>query len=263
MEIDSMSSEEIESAAAEQGWRSDGEKDAETFLRDGETILPIVNAKYKKLSEQFEGVNEELSSVKEQLEKSQQAMQEFSEYHKGTAQRQYEKAKKDIQNELEQIEIDKVHAVQEGDTDEYNKLNRQSAIKQDEIKELEVPVVNSPAPGPSPAFADWKKDNPWFDSDVFMKAQANLIFPHVYSPGMSEIDHYNKVTEEIKKQYPDKFERKNGGNDVEDDTGAGTQTKGTGKYTDLPPEAKAACDKFIADIPGFTRKQYLEEYDWS
>lgn len=34
-------------------------------------------------------------------------------------------------------------------------------------------------------------------------------------------------------------------------------------YEALPEEAKAMCHCFINTIPGFTLKQYLDQYDWS
>jgi hypothetical protein len=33
-------------------------------------------------------------------------------------------------------------------------------------------------------------------------------------------------------------------------------------YWNLPREAREACDRFCAKIPGFTREQYVSTYDW-
>ena len=33
-------------------------------------------------------------------------------------------------------------------------------------------------------------------------------------------------------------------------------------YADLPADAKRQCDRFVKTIPGFTREQYVKDFQW-
>ena len=62
---------------------------------------------------------------------------------------------------------------------------------------------------------------------------------------------------------PDKFKnpRRQQAAAVEGAGGSTYRSGGVKGYADLPPEAKAACDKFV-NQKLITQKQYLAEYEW-
>ena len=67
------------------------------------------------------------------------------------------------------------------------------------------------------------------------------------------------------KEYPDKFgnPRREQASSVAEPGSQAPRPKKGKTYDDLPPEAKAACDKFVRTIPGYKREDYVKEYDWS
>ena len=72
-----------------------------------------------------------------------------------------------------------------------------------------------------------------------------------------------EVTEEVRRRFPEKFgnPRREKPNRVE---GGGTPSGRSGKkgYADLPPEAKAACDRFVKQGL-MTKEEYVKDFDWS
>jgi len=265
MDLESMTQDEKQEAASKQGWREDGEKDAETFLKDGEEILSIKRERYNTLEGKFDDVTKELSSVKTELAGNKKTMEDFTEYHKGVSKREYDKAVASISSDMVDIKAAQTKAVEEADGEEYKRLDQRMAIKQQEISRLNTPMPQqNPQPklAERPVFTEWKKTNPWYAENPLMSVQADSIAQRVFVPGMSEMDHYNAVGEVMKKEFPNKFDRPSGGSNVEGDSQVSSDASGGKKFSDLPSDAKAACDRFVKDMPGFTRKQYLESYEW-
>lgn len=263
MDLESMTQEEKEESASKQGWREDGEKDAETFLKDGEEILSIKRERYNTLEGKFDDVTKELSSVKSELANNKKTMEDFTEYHKGVSKREYDKAVSSISSDMVEIKAAQTRAVEEADGEEYKRLDQRMASKQQEINQLAVPMPPQNRLVERPVFTEWKKSNPWYAENPIMASQADSIAQRVFISGMSEMDHYNAVGEVMKREFPSKFEKPIGDSNVEGDSQLSSDSSSGKKFSDLPADAKKACDRFVKDMPGFTRKQYLESYEWS
>lgn len=249
-----MSERDYETEAKAEGWvpkadfKGDASKwvDAETFVKRGEEILPIVNAKNRKLSEQVESLMKEVSELKT-------GNAQFREFHdKALAREQRDKAQL-----IEQLEAIRKKAVTDSDGEAFAKADRQlqDLRKEPEQKNGEL----------SPVQKGWLADNPWYESDeelqaiadglsgVLAKRRPDLIGKRAF---------LDELTNMVKKQVPDKFENPNRQRTtVEDTQQRGKQGNGR-TYDDLPSDAKSACDRFVRTIPGFTKEKYLASYEW-
>lgn len=251
---------EIEQRARRMGWspkedfRGDPDKwvDPETYVKRAEEVLPIAKGTIKKLEETVVGMERRLAQQAKTFE-------EFNEYHKGTAKREYERA-------LETLKKEREEAVVDGDLERFKET-------EDKIKELDDshPGVkkadngDADKPQEEPAgFKAWREANTWFEKDPEMTKFAIRYANGLAAEGttLKGDDFMEEVTREVKARFPKKFT--NPRRDEAAPVGGGAPPGSGGKrgrgYADLPPDAKAACDKYVKDIPGFTKEQYVEEY---
>jgi hypothetical protein len=97
-------------------------------------------------------------------------------------------------------------------------------------------------------------------------------------PSLSLTENLDMVTEEVKRRFPDKFEndrRRAPATTAGADNSARTESPRGGvrgrTVADLPPEAKAAHDRFTKQmvkdkagkmVPFITSEQFLKDYQW-
>lgn len=228
---------------AKEDFRGDPEKwvDAETFVKRSENILPIVK--------------ERLDHVIKENQELKESFREFNEYHKKTAEREFNRA-------LQAIEQKKLDAVESADVQGYHQAE---AERRDLLKEHASPPSQPERMGETAEFKAFTSSNDWYGKDSELTNYADIIGKGLAgTPGMTNAALLSKVAEEVKARYPQKFQntRREGASSVERSPDTGLPVK-TGKtYADLPADAKTACDKFIRTIPGFTKEQYLAEYQW-
>lgn len=216
--------------------------DAETFVKRGEEFLPFLKANNRRLEQAHERSQKELAELKASLK-------EVRDYTSKAEERAYQRALKDLQAELDQAaaagDVEGVRAV----TDDIRKLE----------KEVSAPAPKDNEP---PAYlTDWKADNPWFESDRVLKAAAIEIAQELTEAGVTGKAQLDAVSKRIKAEFPTKFENPNRrqASAVE---GAGSAPRRSGKgYTDLPSDAKAACDRWVKQGL-MTREDYVKNYQW-
>lgn len=243
-----------EARARSMGWRpreefrGDESKwvDATEFVRRGEEHLPIVRA--------------ELKRTRQDLDETRRLAREALDFQR----QQQERERKRLQGEIEALKQQQLAAVQSGDTQAY--LQTEQAIKA-KTEQMPAEVKPIPAPGPAPEAIDFKRRNPWFERDAALRGAANGIHEELLQsePGLSLAENLARVEEEVKRRFPDRFvnPRRNSPGTVEGVTQTGGRPPGTRKkgYADLPAEAKAACDKYVAQKL-MTRDQYLADYQF-
>jgi len=232
-------------------WSGDPDKwvDARTFVERGEEILPIVKARLGRQIEALERKVEEYAQTGAQF-------REFSE--KALARERQEKEK--LRAELREA---RKQAVAEGDADKFDRAD-EALRKMDE---------NVP-PGTSPTQEAFQREVAgWFENHEIYgqneKAQAMLDgFANtvkMLNPTLSGAALLDKIHERVQREAPELFENPNRrrGDNVENPKGGSGKSNGKGRsFSDLPQDAQAACRDFQKRIPGFTEKQYLENYDW-
>lgn len=232
--------------APQERWQGDGEwKDAATFLHD---MIDGRQALKKTLKRQ----DTELSEVRRTLD-------EFKEHYRRAEDLAYKRAKADLETQFGQ-------AVTKGDAAAAGRIREQ-------IEGLEEPKPNGQDPDPNqdPHFIAWHADNQWYGPDVRRTEYAERIAPYVQRKGLTGRAHYDEISKLVAEEFdkPPPRRRQN----VES-AGGTAQRKSNGKsYADLPPEAKAACDRFVTQgvflgsdkkpLPvEQARAEYCKTYDW-
>jgi len=250
-----MTEEAIEIQAKAMGWvpqedfkgNVDMWKDAESFVKDGYEILPILRERTKNLSVKFDEVNTKLANTEGLLKT-------LTEHHKKTDKRAYERAMADLKAEQRR-------AVEDNDLEKFDKVNK-------EIADLDKPEEVVDNPQDAPEFKSWKGENSWYSDRVDMAMFADSIAEYVKlrNPLLKGKAFYDKVTEEVKVKFPNEFENPNrtkadavegSGSGGDNDTGGSKGKKKT--YNDMPQDAKDACDNLVrGEI--MKKDQFVKEY---
>jgi hypothetical protein len=239
--------EETLKEAKRQGWVPQEEYtgpqdkwvDADTFVKKGKEI----NALLRKDND----------FLKREVAEMKSTMMEFKKFHAETEKRAYERAMSDLREQ-------KKEAISTGDGDKVLQID--DAI--DELKQSrQTEKVAHPVNQPDATFIQWSEDNKWYTSDAQLKTEADMIGEVIkrQNPTLIGEAFLNEVTTRVKRMYPEKFTNANRSrpSPVEGTTAPKATGKGGKGFNDLPPEAKAACQKFEKNGL-LTREQYLKEY---
>jgi len=260
---------EYESEAKAQGWVPKDDfrgsendwVDAETFVRRGREIMPILRKNNEKLLK-------ELAEAKKAANEAREAALEFKQFQK----EQYERKSKDLETQLEQLKMAKRDAINTGDGDRVLAIDdAMDAIKEErleakaEVKKAEEAAKATPQITEDPMLNAWIDRNDWFGKDTKMTAVANSLGVELRRENPSLIGEafLKKLDEELAEMIPEKFGKKKTPNPMEGTSSTNTRpvTGGKKSYNSLPPEAKAACDRFTKQGL-MTREQYVADYDW-
>lgn len=253
--VSSQPTRDYEKEARSSGWVPEnefkGEKrpaafvDAETFVKRGEEFQPFIKAENKRLREEMERREKEFDKRVQRLEKTTKSAFDSQQSH-------YERT-------IANLRLQKEHAVAGGDLETYRALEKEERS----LKAPEAPP-EAEAADPEEVFA---KDNPWYGQDDELTAVANGISQahRAKNPNASLQDNLRHTQEKVRALFPDKFGVKKPAANAHAAVDGGGEIAGArpprGKgYGDLPPEARAACDKFVATIPGFKKETYIKEY---
>jgi hypothetical protein len=260
---------EFESEAKAQGWvpkedfrgSENDWVDAETFVRRGREIMPILRKNNEKLLK-------ELGEAKKAAEEARKAALEFKEFQK----EQYERKSKELETQLEQLKLAKRDAINTGDGDRVLAIDdAMDAIKEErleakaEVKRAEEAAKAPPQVTEDPVLNNWMDRNDWFGKDTRLTAMANGLGVELRreNPSLVGEAFLKKLDEELAAIIPEKFGKKKTPNPMEGSASTGARPTPTGKksYQNLPTEAKAACDRFVKQGL-MTKEQYVADYDW-
>lgn len=249
-----MSERNFETEASADGWvpqdqwKGDPNKwiPAEDFVKRGETILPIVQAKFRKSLQRVD----ELSAKVDELTEGNKLFREFHD-------KALTKAQKDRETAITELEQQRSKAITDGDGQTFTKTDKQ-------IQELRAEQPAQTQKKESPEVTAWKAENTWYTTDRELMAVADGLADVVTAenPGLKGRAYLDKLTERVKSIVPHKFENQRRTEQLT--LGDGRKSKkGSKGYDDLPDDARRACDTFVKTIPGFTKEAYLTQYDWS
>ena len=257
-----------EKEARSQGWvpqeefkgSTDDWVDAEKFVERGEKIAAIATKKSK-------GMSEELESLKLEMKEQKKTFGEFKEFQDESRQRDKETLETWYKNELDLVKNAKRDAINDGNADRVIELDDHKDNVRDRYKEEKDKIKDREKDTgddvviDDKVFKEWQKDNNWYADNEDLRIYAEGYGATIKGKYVGK-EFLNKISERVKEKFPEDFENPNRdkNNSVE---GAGGGRRKQGKtYDDLPPFAKAACDKFCKTIPGFTKDQYLKDVDW-
>ena len=263
---------DIETQAKQLGWqpledyKGDPEKwrPAEEFVQRGEEMLPLAVANNKVLSRKLEKMEERLGQLTDTLEK-------FNEYHQTTLQREQAKAAAEYQRGLEDAQNQMREAAELGDVDAFDeaKARQDKIIK--EANALEDAKAARPDDNGKPKIdpeinRTWVEEHPWFLKNFKMNKFAKECgdFLAQTQPELTQKQQLDEIARMVKEEYPDYFFNSN--RSKADPVGGGDSTAAPGGgrkrgYNDLPATAKAMCDGFVRDIKGYTKEQYIAQYN--
>ena len=262
---------EVRQEAESQGWvpkeRFRGNEsdwvDADTFVKRGREILPI-------LRKNNENLIKDLNATKEQLKEFREAAEEFKRFQRDA----YERKASDYEKTIRDIKESRAQAISDGDGQKVNALDDALDQAKEDFKEAkqavkDAEVVRTPDPVPDaidPGLQQWLDRNTWFGQDKRMTGMVNgigeslrLEFPLL--KGQSFLD---KLDEVLAEEFPNKFGKKQSPSSRVE-SGSGRQGRSSGNaqsYDNLPSEAKAACDRFVKQKL-MTREQYVADFDWN
>jgi hypothetical protein len=218
-------------------------KSAEAFNETGKNIAAVSSERNKKLSADMDVLKQSMKEMRDgQFDLIREA-------------RKGEKAK--YEQKLEKLKGEQEKAFDDGDKEKFQAVNAK-------IEKLEVPKeapVKADVTTPDPEMVNFMAENTWYDKDLGLTAEADAIGQSLIRGGMQPGKEFlDKIAKKVKKLNPEKFETKQSPSPVEGGSSAGGGGGGKGKvYSDLPAEAKKACDRYVKD--GLMKKEeYVKEY---
>jgi len=250
-----MSANEVEVKAKELGWspkeefRGDPEKwiDAETYVRRGEEILPLLKATNRKQSEKINQLEAKLVAATEAIE--------------GLKESTSKAAIKEVKAQHTELKGALKEARESGDVDAELEIQEKLTETTAALKAAEAPAT-PPAQTDftqTPEWKSWVGENAWFGSDKRKTALALGIAQDLRENGekVTGKAFYDKVTEELNSMLGiRKDPQRDNPSKVEGDArgsvggGGGPAAK---SYNDLPAEAKAACERQSSRVVGSNR----------
>lgn len=232
-------------------WKGDPNKwiPAEDFVKRGETILPIVQAKYRKTVE-------EVGELKRKFEEREGIFSDFQKFQEQAL----AKANKERQDAIAELEALRAKAITDGDGQTFTQTDK----KLQELRAEPVAPPKKETPKESPEVTAWKTENKWYLSDMELTAVADGLSDVVAreNPGLKGKAFLDKLTERVKTVVPHKFENPRRQEQLTGEPGSKKGSSKSKSYENLPADAKTACDRFVKTIPGYTVEKYLATYAW-
>lgn len=214
--------------------------DAETFAKRADEVMPFL----KKQN----------AALKREMDDLKRTMKQANAFYSKAEERAYSRALADLQARHDE-------AVEAGDVPGARKVLK-------ELHDLEKPAAatidDDDKPDPKKAgeeLAAWVEENDWYVTDEKKRAYAD-IQAGAMGPAAEWEGGPKAWLEELGKRVNRKFAEpkpnpvNGGGNRSGGQRGAKT-------FSDLPAQAKAQCERFVKQIPGFTKEQYVKDFDWS
>ena len=238
--------------------------DAETFVKRGKEINPILRKNNETLLKKLEESKREIEEVK-------RVAKEFEKFQKENADRQV----RQLSAELASLKEQKKLAISQADGDQVIAIDDAiDAIKEQQkaaayvAPEPEKETIKETTPTVlDPTLVEWMEENTWFTTDNkytriadSIGTQINLDYPNLKGKAFLE-----KLDEELAEILPAKYKKTQRTSPVEGSASVSTsRPAGASKqsYKNLPAEAKDACDRFVKQGL-MTQEQYVAEYDWN
>lgn len=245
-ELEDAGSEDYETQARAEGWVPEEEwqgdnkpknfVDAETFVKRGHNIQGILKQKVEKLEAQ-------LSSV-------EQTTAEFRAHTK----KQLEKEAAEKAKLIKELEAKRETAITEGDGQTFTMADQ-------ELTQLrsEQPVGKT---AHDELAQNWLSKNGWYTSDPVRKAFADGIAETIDAEGYMGQAYFNELTRRTQEAFPDKFKPATAAPAVEGARDSGETSPKPKSFDALPADAKEQCERFVNSIKGYTKEEYLANYDW-
>ena len=237
-----------EQEAKEQGWKPESEftgpedkwTDAKTFVEKGDKIAGILKSR--------------LDRQDQQIRQLQTDNKQFGEHQKNLL----NKEKSKNASLLSELEVRRATAVNDGDGAAFTQIDREIQQVREDIRQPE------PTNGQDidPLGQAWLLNNDWYNTNQKLQTYADGLAEQIIHQGYTGPAYYTELSRRVKESFPGEFENKRQVTQSVE-TGGTLETEGVSAHTyeSLPPDAKAACDRFVSS--GLTTKEdYVGTYEW-
>lgn len=257
-----VSSRDYEAEARASGWVPEAEfkgdkkpavfLDAETFVKRGEEITPFIRKENSKLRQELTETKADFAKRLERMEKA--------------TTRAFEAQKSAHEQELARVRREQRSAAESGDMKEFDRLETIKGNLEKAAPKAEETETVDPNAGLPERQQKWRAANPWFDEDFDMQdfAVRYSDFHGQRNPHLSFEENMKAVEAKVREKFPEKFGGKPAANGHAAVDGGGSfpgATRGKGKTAaDLPAEAKAAGERFVAQKLYKDLNAYAKEY---
>ena len=255
-----------EDLARQEGWVSKDEfrgpdenwVDAETFVKRGQEIAPILSAKNKKLMEELESLKGEVSQIRS-------ASEEF----KKVANESIERAKRERDQAIQKLQQVKAEGISEGDGKKVLDAERQIEALRAEDQKAQ-PKNNNSQDAWNQEAVQWVQQNAWYTPNNSAYDEDKKIYADgVQDIIMSELPHLKSdpkgFFQEMNRRIEKRFEQKNENRErstVEPPSPGKKGSSSKKSFDNLPDEAKAAFQEMKFLMPSLTEDEYLKNYTW-
>jgi hypothetical protein len=264
---------EVEAKARELGWAPKSEWrgaedkwiDAKTFVSRGERYVPFIKAENRKLKAEIESERAARAQLETKLNDALASIEELRTANSEVAKERAQSARRALAAELRQAREDNDTEKELEIQSRLNKLDR--ALETPVTKRPTTSTTEGPDPTKDPAFQQFLRENPWFNTDRRKTALAMGVAQELREsdPNLKGGDFFKKLVEEVDKTFEPTSARRRpskvgnsrngegGGND-----GAGDDERG---WSDLPDDVKATARRLGKRLIG-PGKTYKDEAAW-
>ena len=243
---------DYEAEAALMGWQPkerfkgnpDEWTDAETFVRRGREVMPILRRNNERLMQK-------VMDLQKRIDEDRGVFREFREFHDKALKQQKETA-------LQQLRAARREAISSGDGDQFEQI--EARIK--EVEAFTPPEMKEPAPQVPPEQAEWFERNAWYATDPDARDMADVIAQRLRREGSAKVgvEFLEDVRQAVEKAMPHKFRNPAREKPSSVESPSRRQVKAGKTFNDLPADAQGMCLRFERVIPDFDRNQFVKDY---
>jgi len=239
-----MSDRDYEKEALADGWNPDfdgpGKKDAKTFVEDGEKISGMLKSKIGRLEDRIESMTGTFA--------------EFQQY----TDKQRDKDRKENKRLISELDVVRAQAITDGDG--------AAAVKaEQEIRGLQEEAPVQSTNGYDELAQGWATDSAWYGSNKKLTGFADGIAEGIAKQGYTGKAYFKELDRQVEETFPEEFgnTKRNSAPSVESGGNREVADSKAQTWANLPAEDKAVANRFIKEMPGFTKEKYLAQYEWS
>jgi hypothetical protein len=248
------------------GWRpqdqykgKDTWVDAEEFVRRGRESLPILKSKLDTAEGRLAKLQSEMGVVMKDAQEAKNIG--------------YKLAAQEWQAKYDALKAEKAVALQDADHEKVVELDEQIAeVKAEKPQPPKLADTTKTDGSIPPEFKSWFDNNKWYETPR-LRMRANIAAATIIEDYQNRgeappvgIALFEEVKAVMEEDYPEDMGVATKGQAMTHRstrrTSSGGPGSGGGKtYDNLPADAKAACDRYVARKM-CTREEYVKTYDW-
>jgi len=236
---------------------------ADAWNERTDTVLPILKATNQKLEATVRNSVSKVERLEQQLQATKTTTERMLQVQSKIASQAYQNALNDLRSKQKEAALVE-------DWDKYDSIQKaQDELKPPEIIEAppEVTAGDDTAGDidPTPFLEFREKNKSWYDNETTpeMTGYAHHLGSKLQAEGITDpIEQLKQVEAGVRKAFPDFFTDRRDIATVSDPApGGGNAGGGTAAWDKLPADAKEQYKLIAAEIPNYSKKDFLEAYN--